>query len=64
MSTFIDSVAKCLGALTPCCRAFEMAQQRDNVHSVVVTDKQAVQACLRFAGINNGLQLERFKHLA
>ncbi|XP_046559358.1 serine dehydratase-like [Haliotis rubra] len=46
----ITSVAKCLGALTVCSRAFEIHQKKEhNIQSVVVDDKEAVSACLRFA---------------
>ncbi len=44
----ITSIATSLGATRVCDKAFEYGQ-RDTVHSVLVTDKQAMEACLRFA---------------
>ncbi|XP_071945359.1 L-serine dehydratase/L-threonine deaminase-like [Antedon mediterranea] len=43
----ITSVAKCLGALTACQQALDYYSQHE-VHSVVISDKEAVDACLRF----------------
>ncbi|XP_046330551.2 serine dehydratase-like [Haliotis rufescens] len=46
----ITSVAKCLGSLTVSSRAFELHQKKEhNIQSVVIEDKEAVSACLRFA---------------
>jgi hypothetical protein len=47
---YIFSIA-CLGALTPSAKTFELAQSYKKFHSAVVEDKEAVSACLRFAGI-------------
>ncbi|XP_052717622.1 serine dehydratase-like [Crassostrea angulata] len=44
----ITSVAKCLGALTPCTKVFELCQ-KNKVISKLCTDKQAINACLKFA---------------
>lgn len=44
----ITSIATSLGAVKVAKRAFEYGQQ-DNVSSVVVTDKEACVACIRFA---------------
>jgi L-serine/L-threonine ammonia-lyase len=44
----ITSIATSLGAVRVAKRAFEYGQQ-DNVSSVVVTDKEACVACIRFA---------------
>ncbi|KAK3085166.1 hypothetical protein FSP39_025343 [Pinctada imbricata] len=44
----ITSVAKCLGALTPSSTTFEYCKKY-NIISDLVTDKQAIDACLRFA---------------
>jgi len=44
----ITSIATSLGATQVCSEAFELARE-DNVSSVVVTDKEAVSACLTFA---------------
>lgn len=44
----ITSIATSLGAVKVAKRAFEYAQQ-DNVSSVVVTDKEACVACVKFA---------------
>ncbi|GAB1603413.1 uncharacterized protein LOC115216536 [Argonauta hians] len=44
----ITSVAKCLGALTVCKKAFENSKTFA-IHSEVVDDKDAVEACLNFA---------------
>ncbi|XP_052226910.1 serine dehydratase-like isoform X2 [Dreissena polymorpha] len=46
----ITSVAKCLGALTVSAKSLELAQQYQNIHSVVINDAKAVDACLKFAG--------------
>lgn len=46
---FVHSVAKCLGALTPCTKVFELCQ-KNKVISKLCTDKQAINACLKFAG--------------
>ncbi|XP_033118915.1 L-serine dehydratase/L-threonine deaminase-like [Anneissia japonica] len=43
----ITSVAKSLGALTVCQQAFDYHSEHE-IHSVVVPDKDAVEACLRF----------------
>ena len=43
----ISSIATSLGARKVCQQAFDLAQ-RQPVHSIVVSDLQAVQACLRF----------------
>ncbi|KAH3886218.1 hypothetical protein DPMN_010219, partial [Dreissena polymorpha] len=45
----ITSVAKCLGALTVSAKSLELAQQYQNIHSVVINDAKAVDACLKFA---------------
>lgn len=45
----ITSVAKCLGSLTPSAKTLELLHQHKKFHSVVVHDKEAVSACLRFA---------------
>lgn len=44
----ITSIATSLGATQVCCSALAYALE-DNVSSIVVSDKQAVQACLQFA---------------
>jgi len=44
----ITSIAKTLGAKTVCKEAFEWTKKH-KIHSVVVTDKMAVEACLKFA---------------
>lgn len=43
----VTSIATSLGARQVCNRAFELSQS-DKVHSVLVSDKQAVAACTRF----------------
>lgn len=49
MNFFVCSVAKCLGALTPCTQVFELCKKY-KVISKLCTDKQAVDACLKYAG--------------
>lgn len=44
----ITSKATSLGARTVCARAFEYAR-RENVRSVVLSDEEAMEGCLRFA---------------
>lgn len=44
----ITSVAKCLGALTPCTQVFELCKKY-KVISKLCTDKQAIDACLKYA---------------
>ena len=46
---FICSVAKCLGAVRICEKAFAWTMNH-NIVSHVVEDKAAVNACLRFLG--------------
>ncbi|XP_072049554.1 serine dehydratase-like [Amphiura filiformis] len=43
----ITSLAKCLGALTVCQKSLDWGKLHP-IHSVVVEDKQAIQACLSF----------------
>ncbi|XP_019622791.1 PREDICTED: L-serine dehydratase/L-threonine deaminase-like [Branchiostoma belcheri] len=43
----ITSVAKCLGAKTVAQEAFNLSKQHP-IHSVVVTDEEAVEACAKF----------------
>lgn len=43
------SVAKCLGARKVCRQAFE-SLQKDPVLSNVVSDEEALKACVAFAG--------------
>lgn len=45
----ITSVAKCLGALTICQTTLDYIKKHKNFYSVVVEDRQAVDACLKFA---------------
>lgn len=45
----ITSVAKCLGALTPSTKTIELSGTHEKFHSILVDDKDAVSACLRFA---------------
>ncbi|ORX35473.1 tryptophan synthase beta subunit-like PLP-dependent enzyme [Kockovaella imperatae] len=45
----ITSLATSLGATRVCAKAFEHARDDPRVSSVVVTDAQAVKACMRFA---------------
>ncbi|XP_053375571.1 serine dehydratase-like [Mercenaria mercenaria] len=45
----ITSVAKCLGALTPASKTLELTQLHEKFQSVLVEDKDAVSACLKFA---------------
>jgi len=49
----ISSVAKSLGALSVSARTYELATTRD-VRNVVVSDRQAVDACARFLGTAGG----------
>lgn len=42
-------MAKCLGALTPSTKTFEMSQEHKHFFSVLVEDAEAVSACLKFA---------------
>ncbi|XP_048732850.2 L-serine dehydratase/L-threonine deaminase-like [Ostrea edulis] len=44
----ITSIAKCLGALTPCTQVFSLCKKY-KVISQLCTDKQAVEACLKYA---------------
>ncbi|XP_062570218.1 serine dehydratase-like isoform X1 [Saccostrea cucullata] len=44
----ITSVAKCLGALTPCTQIFDLCKKY-SVISQLCTDKQAIDACLKYA---------------
>ena len=43
----VTSIATSLGARQVCARAFELSQ-RGKVHSLLVSDEQAVAACTRF----------------
>lgn len=45
----ITSVAKCLGALTVCQTTLDYIKKHKNFQSVVVEDRQAIDACLKFA---------------
>jgi len=45
----ITSIATSLGARRVADRAYELASQRGNVRSVVLTDAQAAMGCVRFA---------------
>ncbi|KAI8513216.1 hypothetical protein Bbelb_098550 [Branchiostoma belcheri] len=44
---FVSPVAKCLGAKTVAQEAFNLSKQHP-IHSVVVTDEEAVEACAKF----------------
>ena len=47
----INSIAKSLGALSVSTKLFEMSQMSDlyQIESQIVTDKQALESCLRFS---------------
>ena len=50
------SIAKCLGSKTVCQKLFEYTKNH-NIMSQVVSDQQAISACLKFAGGNNFIRI-------
>lgn len=61
-SYFCNSVAKCLGAKTVSKRSLDLTKEHP-IHSCVVSDKVAVDACDKFLGIHSILPTLQLQHM-